>query len=442
MLTAARRKDFAVIVAEDSSRLWRNPAEQSPRMAELSDLCIEVVCGDLDTRDESAGIMSGVKGVMNSEYRKEIGKRTRRALEGLALAGKPTGGKTFGYERDGDRMVVNKAQAKIVVRIFTAYRDGHSPRRIASDLNRDGVPSPGASWKRTKRRRDGSWLFTGVRTILRNPKYTGAVAWGNMRWKRLATDSSRRLRLPGIEEPINNRRDDLRIIDAALWTAVQKRIEATAKASGQRGVSGAIKHPLSGLLKCSRCSASYAVCDSYNYACASHRDGGPHACNNALRVPRATVERAVFDSLGVELLRPEWLVEFSRWFRVQVDAGLKAKGANSEKDAKRRAEVERELKNMVDAIKHGGLSGSRTMATELRALEEEQAALAVVAPVRSNVVPLFTPARLKERFGALVKDLPAVAKADPARARQLLRSLVGDAIRVCRGRTVGGWSLR
>jgi len=54
MLRAARRREFDAIVAEDTSRLWRNLAEQSPRLAELSDLGISVVTHDLDTRHESA----------------------------------------------------------------------------------------------------------------------------------------------------------------------------------------------------------------------------------------------------------------------------------------------------------------------------------------------------------------------------------------------------
>jgi DNA invertase Pin-like site-specific DNA recombinase len=72
MLRAARRHDFDVIIAEDTSRLWRNLAEQSPRLAELSDLGIQVVTHDLDTRHESAEIMGAVGGAMASSYRKEI----------------------------------------------------------------------------------------------------------------------------------------------------------------------------------------------------------------------------------------------------------------------------------------------------------------------------------------------------------------------------------
>ena len=97
LLAAARLHEFDVIVAEDTSRLWRNLAEQSPRLAELADLDIAVVTHDLDTRHESADIMGAVGGAMAAAYRKEIGRRTRRGLEGLARDGKSAGGRSYGH---------------------------------------------------------------------------------------------------------------------------------------------------------------------------------------------------------------------------------------------------------------------------------------------------------------------------------------------------------
>ena len=55
LLSAARRREFDVIVAEDSSRIWRNMTEQAPRLAELADLSMPVVTLDLDTRSRSPG---------------------------------------------------------------------------------------------------------------------------------------------------------------------------------------------------------------------------------------------------------------------------------------------------------------------------------------------------------------------------------------------------
>src|ERR1700751_1449396 len=62
LLQAARRREFEVIVAADTSRLWRSLAEQAPRLAELADLGVQVVTHDLDTRQESAAVLSAVIG--------------------------------------------------------------------------------------------------------------------------------------------------------------------------------------------------------------------------------------------------------------------------------------------------------------------------------------------------------------------------------------------
>ena len=441
MLAAARRREFSAIVAEDQSRLWRNPAEQEPRLAELDDLGIVVVAADIDTREESADVIGAVKGAMNSAFRREIGRRTRRGLEGLAIAGLCTGGKAYGYrnvkrEVEGrdkpiTEQVIDPKQAQIVLRIFTAYANGKSPRQIASDLNTAGIPAPGASWKRVARRKDAKWLFTAVRTLLRNEKYVGRVVWGRTKWKRLKSDSSRRVVVPATVPPVVHVREDLRIVSDQLWDAVQARIKESTHIGGKRPAAAqSFKHPLSGLLRCGLCDASYVIASSYDYACSSYRNGGPAACPNTLRVPRALVEQTMFDALGEAVTQPAWLEKFSRWFRAQLEAGQKAEASNGAADAKRRAAVDREIGNLVDAITRGGLGGSRTLADRLRALEDEQARLAHVKPARVTVTPFLSLARLKTMFGLLVEELPALAKADPARARNVLRQLVGSHIRI------------
>ena len=113
-----------MIVAEDTSWLWRNLAEQSPRLAELSDLGLHVVTHDLDTRHESAEIMGAIGGAMASAYRREIGQRVRRGLEGLARNGKSAGGRSFGYTPAAtlvtNQIEIDSDQALVVRRIAFA----------------------------------------------------------------------------------------------------------------------------------------------------------------------------------------------------------------------------------------------------------------------------------------------------------------------------------
>lgn len=433
MLAAARRSEFEVIVAEDQSRLWRNSAEQSPRLAELADLGIFVVTHDLDTRQESAGILGAVTGAMSEQYRREIGRRTRRGLEGRAREGKPTGGRAYGFIAARDSaskgIEVNKTEARVVQRIFKAYAHGKSPRHIAAELNTAGIHSPGAQWNRKARRKDGKWLQTAVRAILRNERYLGHVVWGRMKWKRKVSDSSQRTKVVGDSPPITRIREDLRIIDDKLWNAVQRRIREAQPTQGQPSATvRQHQHPLSGLLKCGQCNASFVIADSYTYACASHRDGGKDACPIWQRVRRADVERAIYDGVAEQLSKPEWLEEFSAWFRQQVTIGQKARAATAATSSKRLATVERQISNVTEAIVRGELSGSRAVADKLRALEQERDQLVTNKAPASNVVNLVP--RLEQRLSALVKDLPAIARKDPDRARMLLRRLGGHILLV------------
>ncbi len=144
LLAAARRREFDVIIAEDSSRLWRNMSEQAPPLAELADLGIHVITHDLDTRQESAEILGSVLGSMASQYRKEIGRRTRRGLEGLARNGKPAGGRSYGYipasQSGTGQIEIDPEQARVVRQIFEWRAQGWSSARIAGELNQRGTP--------------------------------------------------------------------------------------------------------------------------------------------------------------------------------------------------------------------------------------------------------------------------------------------------------------
>lgn len=182
MLTAARAKEFDVVIAEDVSRLWRNLAEQAPRLAELADLGIHVITHDLDTRQESATILAAVLGAGATAYRQEISRRTRRGMEGKALAGQSTGGRCYGYRTATS---VDPGEASVVRRIFERRAAGASLYRIAEDLNAERVPAP----------RGGYWGQATLKRLLANARYTGAVEWGRTMVHPSAVDSRRKTHL-------------------------------------------------------------------------------------------------------------------------------------------------------------------------------------------------------------------------------------------------------
>jgi hypothetical protein len=181
-----------------------------------------------------------------------------------------------------------------VRRIFELYAGGLGPRRIAAQLNGEGIPSPGSSWNRKTRRKAG-WLASAIHGdvtrgsgILNCRRYIGIVTWGRTRWERSAADSSkRRARLNA--KPVYEGTDErLRIIPQELWEGVKAR-QARQRESLRARVRGKLpqrapgqgrspRHVLSGLLRCGLCDARFTMADARAYACASYLNG--HACTN------------------------------------------------------------------------------------------------------------------------------------------------------------------
>ena len=446
MLAAARRREFEAILAEDASRLWRNMAEQAPRLAELADLDIAVVTTDLDTRAESAEILGAVTGAMSAQYRREIGRRTRRGLEGNARAGRSAGGRSFGYipprlSATGQLEIDPKA-ARTVRLIFKMFADGHSPRSIAAALNAKGIPSPGATRARVRRRK-GGWVASAISAdpkrgsgILNNVLYTGQVIWNRARWVRSAADSSRRRYVLNPRNDWIVRRDErLRIVPEELWQRVKARQAEQSRRIGEavkRGLTKAAAHSagagskflLSGLLRCAHCGSSYSIAGLDRYACSGHTSGGDSLCSNSATLRRQLAEAEVTGAIKRELRDPVVIQEICRRVRAQLREGKHAKRLDhSGRIAQLRAEVE----NLTDAIAGGALRASPAIAARLRAAEQELERLTLApTPARPTADVTRLLADLTKRAEQAIDRLEeTLAKGDIARARQEMKDHVG-----------------
>lgn len=442
LLAAARRHEFDVIVAEDTSRLWRLLAEQAPRLAELADLGIHVVTHDLDTRQESAGVMSAVTGAMSEQYRKEIGRRTRRGLEGLARAGRSVGGRAYGYvpasEASGQSRRVQAEEAAVVRRIFTMYADGASARSIAATLNREGITSPGARWKRTQRR-TGKWLASAIAGdisrgtgILNNEAYVGRVIWNRQRWIRSAANSSKRR---CVQNPRNQwivREDEsLRIVSDELWNRAKRRQREQSARIGARVRAGLSrtsakstgrppKHLLSGILKCGECGASL-IASGRSYACSSRINGGASACTSTVRVSREAAESALLAGVQTKLLSPVAINAARRASRERIREARKRPAVAREQLAEAQARVQ----HLVEAIAAGGLHRSPALATSLRDAELVLATLQAQAAERSGEQIEVLMPNFAHDYRRVVKDLAErIGKAPSEAGRMKLRRLL------------------
>lgn len=414
MLEAARRGEFDVIVAEDTSRLWRNMAEQAPRLAELTDLGIAVVTHDLDTRAESGGMLAAIHGASSEQYRREIGRRTRRGLEGLARQQKPTGGRAYGYEtRDGDR-VVHIGRAAIVREIFARFASGDSLRSIANDLNARGIPSPGADWKRSTKTSDGLWRVSALHAMLRNDLYSGRLIWNRSRWVRSARDSKQRRY---VENPrsewIVHERPDLAIVDEVTWARVQNRLAERAELF-QPGPGGKTKYLLSGLMRCAVCGGAYIIGAHrpVRYACATHRQAGESGCTNRLLVSKDVAEERILATVKDRFLSREAIAHAVKVMREMAKVEATAPPPEL-------ARVEAQIAELERLRASGTLSPEIAGAALARAYRERDQAKRA-----SKVVdPLFGAEDVYTETVEAMRD--AIQGDDVPAAREALRGIVG-----------------
>ncbi len=218
MLTAARAGEFSVIVAEDVSRLWRNRAEYGARSAELEDLgCHLVTAAGDDTRRDGYMVLT-IKSAMAEAYRKDVSYRTRRGLEGRALAGQSTGGRVYGYRTvrgsapGACGAQIDPEEARWVRGIFEQAATGLSLAAIASWLALQGVNSPSGA---------RIWSRATLARILGNRRYLGEVTWGARLMAGGARDSKRKHRVTRPEGPLVQRKDEvLRIVADDLFAKV------------------------------------------------------------------------------------------------------------------------------------------------------------------------------------------------------------------------------
>lgn len=312
-----------LLLVADLTRLSRSQ-ELAPLLERLRFKGVRVI-GVLDGFDISAPharMQAGLSGLMSDELRANIRARVHLALESRAKTARPTGGRAFGYNNAGEPI---EQEAAIVRDLFERYANGESMGEIVSDLNTRGVPSPGAAWARTTRRKDGRWLVSALHAILHNDRYIGRVVWNRSAWVK-DPDSGKRIRRerPESEWIVNK---GIALIERSMWDKAQSRLkQRQVTYGGARG--GQPRYLLSGLLQCECCGAKLIVTGSKgsHYYCSSYRHGGAAACDVNIGVRRDLAESIILQPIRDELLSPQAITRATtlirQWHRQERVAGV------------------------------------------------------------------------------------------------------------------------
>jgi hypothetical protein len=84
-----------------------------------------------------------------------IGQRTSEALARLQVEGRVYAATPFGFQRDGDLLVADEEQQRVIRQILELRASRCSFREIAGWLNREAIPA----------KRGGRWSPMSVRSV-------------------------------------------------------------------------------------------------------------------------------------------------------------------------------------------------------------------------------------------------------------------------------------
>jgi len=354
----------------------------------------------------------GLKGTMNALFLKDLAMKTHRGIRGRVEAGKISGGNAYGYrvvhQLDargepirGERAIFEE-QAEIVRRIFREYVAGKGPRRIAADLNRDGIASPtGKRWSDT--------TIRGNRTIssgiLNCELYIGVIRWNRQRKLKNPDTGRSAYRLNQESEWIRSEAPELRIVPQELWDAAKarqdelttlykKQIDGSRAAVGRmkakNGGLNATHRPrtlLSGLLFCGCCGGSYARRGQDRYACTNHVLG--NGCDNARTVDRKALESRVLTGLRERMMTPEIAAEAMRAYTQETNRLNRQRRSSVESIRQELAETNKAIAEIVRVIEQGGWH--RALSDRLTELEAQQDSLTARLSNGSQDVPDIHP---------------------------------------------------
>jgi site-specific DNA recombinase len=450
---------FDVLITEDIDRISRSEADYHAARRRLTFLGIKIhtVHGG-----EISNIEGSVRAMLSAMYLENLAHKTRRGLAGVVAQGRQPGGRIYGYRSVAGKpgqLEIHEEQAAVIRRIYQEYVAGRTPRDIARDLTREGVPAP----------RGGRWAASTlngssrrVNGILRNPLYAGRIIWGRQRMVH-DPDTGRRVPRVNPKSAWHEREvPHLAIIDHDLLDAAQRR--KAERSHGHPVHHKKPRHILSGLLRCGGCGGGMSVSgkDKSGRArlyCTAHRESG--TCPDPRTFYLEAVEEAVLSGLRRELKHPAVFAEYAKTYVEERSRLARDASKDRSRLERRLAAVECELERAVKALIKGTLPED-VAEKEIAALRIERDQLKIeleALPTVQNVVALHPAmleryeaqlARLHDALGAgcaggdveaaaAIRDLveTVTVKRDPQRRGGVQVEIVGRLNALLLGETTG-----
>lgn len=290
--------------------------------------------------------------------RATISERTRDKILASRRRGLWTGGSVpLGYDVVDKRLVVNRAEAEQVRRIYETYLQHGSLGATLIELEREGIRTKAWTTQEGRAHRSRAFCKSTLVKLITNPTYVGRMRCG--------------------KEIVDAHHDS--IVDRAMFEAVQRRLHDRRPDHGaRRNKWGA---SLKGVLRCGRCGAAMTHvftrkgqrCYRY-YVCDTAQQRGAGACPGS-RASAGDIEGFVVARIAEIGKDPELLKLTLTHAREQLLARAPDLEAESRRLGQESTRLTSERSNLLAAVGEGG--GARSsIITRLGEVDERLAAVA------------------------------------------------------------------
>lgn len=330
-----------------------------------------------------------------AEFEREtIAERTRDKMLASRRRGMWTGGRPMlGYDIVDKKLVINADEAERVRDIFALYLELRGTIAVVEELRARGWTTK--SWINQRGDHVKGRPFTKItlRTLLTHPIYVGRVRAGDR-----------------VEEGQHEA-----IVDEAQWTSTQRVLEENRGGRGSSRSRQGNPTLLGGLVRCGGCSAgmtrSHTVKGNKRYAyyvCQTALKEGAKACPRS-RVAVGDLEAFVVTQIWTIGRDPDVLaatISAAEETREAQRPGLEGELRRANREARK---VERERKNVVDAIASGTGEASSVLLERLTDLDASMTSLTRREDqARAELTMLEHDALDPEAIAAALQDLESL----------------------------------
>ena len=168
LLSDCENRKIDLIVTKSISRFARNTTDCLEIVRRLTELSVHILFEkeNIDTRAADSELILTILSSLVAEESVSISTNNKWSIRNRFKSGTyKLSSPPYGYDYDGETLISNPEQARIVQRIFRETLSGSGAPSVAKSLNADGIKPPHGD----------RWASTTIRRILSNEKYIGDV---------------------------------------------------------------------------------------------------------------------------------------------------------------------------------------------------------------------------------------------------------------------------